>query len=164
MDHVVEVPAYAIDRALVRRNISKALTKCYKTEIKESLSGLPSWVIDRVQSFSSSLLPFPRPSQKGKDWNNSNQVSSDQSSIIEVSAYDDIAEELSQRFQEFYESLEDELRVDGSPSTLRRKDDRHSEEEKAKERNELAAKVQSTVEKVERALTCIFYDRQVVVL
>ncbi|KAL5537087.1 hypothetical protein ACEPAF_910 [Sanghuangporus sanghuang] len=159
VDHTVEVPAYTIDRALVRRNISKTLTKCIKAEIKDSLAGLPSWVIDRVQNFSSNLLPFPRPSLKGKDWNNGSQTTSDQSSILEVSAYDDVAEELSERFQEFYESLEEELRVDGSPSTLRRKDDRLSEEEKAREKNELDTKVQHALEKVERALTCTFYDR-----
>ncbi|KAL5531486.1 hypothetical protein ACEPAG_4363 [Sanghuangporus baumii] len=159
VDHTVEVPAYTIDRALVRRNISKTLTKYIKTEIKDSLTGLPSWVVDRVQNFSSNLLPFPRPPLKGIDWSNGSQTTSDQSSILEVSAYDDVAEELSQRFQEFYESMEEELRVDGSPSTLRWKEDRLSEEEKVREKNELDTKVQHALEKVERALTCIFYDR-----
>ena len=155
----MEVPAFTIDHAIIRRNVSKAISKYIKAEIKDALAGLPSWVVDRTQNFSSSFLPFPKPPARPKEGTAGNQVGSDQSSILEVSAYDDPAEEVSQRFQEFYESLEEELRVDGSPSTLRRKDDRHSDEEKERERRELDAKVQNTLEKVERALTCAFYDR-----
>ncbi|EJD07368.1 uncharacterized protein FOMMEDRAFT_143805 [Fomitiporia mediterranea MF3/22] len=159
VDHVSEVSAFTIDHPIIRRNVSKSLAKYIKVEIKEALTGLPTWVIDRTQNFSSSYLPFPKPAPKPKDGNGGSQFASDQSSFREVSAFDDPAEEVSERFQEFYASLEEELRVDGSPSTLRRKDDKLTEEEKERERHELDLKVQNILEKVENTLTSVFYDR-----
>ncbi|KAI5124222.1 hypothetical protein M0805_005072 [Coniferiporia weirii] len=159
IDHVVEVSAFTIGQPIIRRNVSKAITKCIKAEIKDMLSGLPTWVIDRTQNFSTSYLPFPKPSQKPKEADKGSQVSSDQNSIISMSVSDDPAEEVSQAFQTFYDVLEEELMVDGSPSTLRRKDDKFSEEEKEREIDEHDKKVQGALEKVERALSCVFYDR-----
>lgn len=131
-----------------------------KAELKEQLSGLGSWIVDRTQNFSASLLPFPKPPSKTSGESSSTgQPSSDQNSLFSVSAHDEVAEDLSQKFQDFYDGLEEELRVEGSPSTFRRRDAKHSEEEKEKEKLEHEKKVQDILEKVERALACVFYDR-----
>ncbi|THH10746.1 hypothetical protein EW145_g1107 [Phellinidium pouzarii] len=159
IDHVVEVSAFTIEQPIVRRNISKALTKCVKSEIKDMLAGSPTWVVERTNSFSASLLPFPKPFQILKENTDGSQGSSDQNSIVSVSANNDTAEEVSQAFQNFYDALEEELKSEGSPSMLRRKDDKHDEEEKRKEQDEHDKKVQDILEKVERTLTCVFYNR-----
>ena len=49
--------------------------------------------------------------------------------------------------------------MEGSPSTLRRKESRHSKEEKEGERLEHEKKIRDTVEKVGRTLTSVFHDR-----
>ncbi|KAH8116246.1 hypothetical protein DFH11DRAFT_1506064 [Phellopilus nigrolimitatus] len=158
-DHAIEVPAFTIEKAIVRRNVSKALSKSIKAEINGALAGLPTWVMDRTHDFSASFLPFPKANHKPKENNNGSQGSSDHGSILSVSAYDDPAEEVSETFQAFYESLEEELRTEKFPTTLRRKDDKQSEEEKERERDELDKKIQDTLDKVERALTGVFCDR-----
>lgn len=152
----MDVSAFTIDRAIIRRNVSKTLSKLIKTEIKESLAGLPTWVIDRAQNFAACFLPFPKSLKQLKD-GSASAPTSDQSSIISVSAYDDPISEVSQGFQGFYESLEEELRAGDSPSSLRKKDSGHNE-------NGVDKKVRDTLEKVERTLTSVFYDRLVVCL
>lgn len=152
----MDVSAFTIDRAIIRRNVSKTISKLIKTEIKESLAGLPTWVIDRAQNFAACFLPFPKSLKQLKD-GSASVPTSDQSSIISVSAYDDPISDVSQAFQGFYESLEEELRAGDSPSSLRKKDSVHNE-------NGVDKKVRDTLEKVERTLTSVFYDRLVVCL
>lgn len=159
IDHVIEVSAFTIDSALNRRNISKDLTKFVKNEIKEALTGCPSWVLDRTQTFSTTFVPFPKAPRRPKDGNGNQIIASDQSSLLSLVADEDPIEEVSQAFQLFYEKLEEDLKAEGSSSSFRRKDGRQSEDEKEKERHELDDKVRDTLEKVERALTTIFYDR-----
>lgn len=75
------------------------------------------------------------------------------------SAGDELAEDLSYKIQNFYASSEKDLKVERFPSTSRRKESRHSEEEKERERLEHEKRIQDTIEKVERALTSVFYDQ-----
>ena len=154
---MIEISAFTIEKPIIQRNVAKALAKIIKGEIRERLSGLPNWVIDRAQNFSAGLQPFPKPARsKGE---NSTFAQRDQVSTDSISAYDDAAEDISQSFQSFYESLEEELKVEGSPSTLRKRDDRHHDENKEREKHGNDKKVKDTLEKVEKALTSIFYDR-----
>ena len=133
-----------------------------KAEIKESLAGLPTWVIDRVQNFALDFLPFPKSTSKLKDGNSSTSLpASDQSSILSVSANDDPITDVQDASQGFYENLEAELKVGGSPSALRKKDNKHDEIERE---HETEKKVRETLEKVERTLTSVFYDRLVLFL
>lgn len=159
-DHVVEISAFTIENRVNRKNVAKALTKILRSELKDLLAGLPSWVIERTQNFSQTFLPFPKPSDKlSSESATASLPTSDQNSILSVSAYDESAEDMSQTFQDFYDTLEEELRVEGSPSTLRRKETKNGDEEREREKLQHEKKVQDTMEKVERALACVFYDR-----
>ena len=83
-----------------------------------------------------------------------------------ISSLDDPWNEVAERFQTFYRNLEDDLRSGGSsPSILRKrdKDERRSEEEQDQARAEKVKhdeeKIREILEKVERTLCTVFYDR-----
>lgn len=153
VDHGFEISAVTIDRPIVRRTVAKALSKSFKTEIKDSLTGLPSWLVDRTQSFSENLLPFPKPSRSSSR----DSASSENGTLpYSVSAIEEFPEEVEGGFQSFYESLEHDLRTNSSP-IARRKDEHHDDKEKDARDND--AKIRDTLEQVERVLCCTFYDR-----
>ena len=79
-DHVVEISAFILETRLNRKNVAKALTKTMKAELKDLLSGLPSWIVYRTQNFSRSLLPFPKPPSRTSTEGPSSQPASDQNS------------------------------------------------------------------------------------
>ena len=122
------------------------------------MSGLPSWVVDRTQSFALPLHPLTKEPKTSKGGNGSAVL--DTLKSVYVVPEDEIPpEELSSQFQAFYDALEDDLRISGSPSTLLRRDDRHNGEEREREKEEQDAKVRESLERVERALCSVFYDR-----
>lgn len=77
---------------------------------------------------------------------------------------EELPEDLARLFQSFYASLEDDLITGGSPSLIRRREERHNEDDREKARRE-QEKVENEgrnkeiLEKVERTLSSVFYDR-----
>lgn len=53
------IAAYAIDRRIIKEEISKGVAKAIKGELKEALQGLPSWVPDRVLGFVTIIYYLP---------------------------------------------------------------------------------------------------------
>ena len=159
VDHVVEIFVFIIDRPIDRRTVVKSLTKTIKNEIKESVGNVPSWVLDRVQTFCSSMLPFPRKQRSTREGTAVDNVAP----AFTLAAYEEPPDELEDAFQAFYESLEEELKVDGSPTALKRRDDKHDDDDsgRTKDTPPLDAKIRDVLERVERTLCCVFYDRQV---
>ena len=158
-EHAVEVAAYTIDRRVVRKDVGKAINKALKLEVKEALSSVPSWVIDRVHDFSIGLYPFVR-SHDVKQGTTS-------SPLYVIEPPHETAEELARQFQSFYAELEEDLLTGGSsPVTARpaREASSEADQENARERrpNGKAVSEQHAhgiLEAVERVICSLFYDR-----
>ncbi len=159
-EHAIEVAAYSIDRRIVRKDVSKAINKALKNEVKETLlaSGVPSWAIDHVHDFTAGLYPFV------KNGNTKNGTASSSPYIIDPPR--ETAEELATQFQTFYADLEEGLFSGGNSGTARptRDGSLEAEQEKARERRS-NGKVMSeehvceVLEAVERVICTLFYDR-----
>jgi hypothetical protein len=162
-EHAIEVAAYTIDRRIVRKDVSKAMNKALKIEVKEALSssGVPSWVIDHVHDFTVGLYPFAR-SRDAKHGTTS-------SPLYVIEPPHETAEELARQFQSFYAELEEDLLAGGSsPVTARPAREPFSEanQEKARERRPNGKAVseqhaRGILEAVERVICSLFYDRSV---
>jgi hypothetical protein len=162
-EHAIEVAAYTIDRCIVRKEVSKAMNKALKLEVKEALSssGVPSWVIDYVHDFTVGLYPFAR-SRDVKQGTTS-------SPLYVIEPPHETAEELARQFQSFYAELEEDLFAGGSsPVTTRPTREAFSEADqgKARERRPNGKAVseqhaREILEAVERVICSLFYDRSV---
>ncbi|KII87103.1 hypothetical protein PLICRDRAFT_42742 [Plicaturopsis crispa FD-325 SS-3] len=158
IEHVVEVSAFTIDRRIVRKDVGKEITKALKTEIKESLAGTPSWVVDRVQNFSVGLYPLVKAPKKSPPPPEGG-VSPPPSPYM-VNASEEIPEELSEKFQDFYALLEQDLRAGGSPLLGRRREDVSADDDRERERRvESDSRVREILESVERTICTLFYDK-----
>ncbi|KAF8269687.1 hypothetical protein EI94DRAFT_1771165 [Lactarius quietus] len=159
-EHAIEVAAYTIDRCIVRKDISKAINKALKNEVKETLStsGVPSWAINRVHDFTAGLYPFV------KSIDAKHGVASSPSYVIDPPQ--ETAEELAMQFQTFYAEIEEGLLTGGNPATARPLRDNllEAEQEKARERRPNGKvlneqHVHEILEAVERVICALFYDR-----
>jgi hypothetical protein len=160
-EHVVEVAAYTTDRRIVRKDVSKAINKALKLEVKEALSsfGVPSWVVDHVHDFTTGLYPFTR-SRDVKQGTTS-------SPLYVIEPPHETAEELARQFQSFYAELEEDLLAGGSsPVTARpaREAFPEGDQEKARERRSNGKAVseqraREILEAVERVICSLFYER-----
>jgi hypothetical protein len=147
----------------VRKDVSKAINKALKLEVKEALSssGVPFWVINYVHDFTVGLYPFTR-SRDIKQGTTS-------SPLYVIESPHETAEELARQFQSFYAELEDDLLAGGSsPVTARpaREAFLEADQEKARERRPNGKAVseqhaRGILEAVERVICSLFYDRSV---
>jgi len=162
-EHAIEVAAYTIDRRIVRKDVSKAINRALKIEVKEALSssGVPSWVIDHVHDFTIGLYPFTKSRDVKKGTTSS--------PLYVIEPPHETAEELARQFQSFYAELEDDLLAGGSsPVTARPAREAFSEadQEKARERRPNGKAVseqhaREILDAVERVICALFYDRSV---
>ena len=159
-EHAIEVAAYTIDRRIVYKDISKAMNKALKNEVKETLltSGVPPWAIGRVYDFTMGLYPFVKSSDA--------KHGAASSSPYVIDPPQETAEELAAQFQAFYAELEEGLFSGGSPVTARPIRDNllEAEQEKARERRSNGKVVSEQhaheiLEAVERVICALFYDR-----
>lgn len=172
-DHTVEISAFTIAHPIIRKDIIRGIGKCLKSQIQVSLSDpdieprLPNWVIDRTQEFCKSLLP---PSNSITRKLGDVAKDSDRNSILSVMSLFDEEDlsEVVQAFQNFYESLEDDLKrkiEDDKRKERERGKEGHkspNDEEKEmldKEKTEREKRIQGILERVEQVLTSLFYDR-----
>jgi len=145
----------------VRKDVTKAINKALKIEVKETLSssGVPPWAIDRVHDFTVGLYPFVRSHDV--------KQGATPSSLYVIDPPQETAEELATQFQAFYVELEERLLGGGvSPATTRpiRENFPDAEQEKARERRPNGKAVseqhmREVLEAVERVVCSLFYDR-----
>jgi hypothetical protein len=134
----------------------KDLAKAIKNEIKESLGNVPSWVADRVQAFCASMLPFPKKQRSSREGTAVEKIAP----AFTVAAYEELPDELEDAFQSFYELLEEQLKADNSATGLRIWEDKQNDESSVnKEKAQQEGKVREILERVERTLCSVFYDR-----
>ncbi|KAG8733291.1 hypothetical protein FRC11_007406 [Ceratobasidium sp. 423] len=143
------VAAITIDRRITRSAIAKDATRAIKGEIKSILGvqGVPSWVKDRVIAFVNPLLPIPKASRRMS--NSGKTPTPDMTS----------PQACSDSIQYFLSGLEDELLAYFGN---KRKEDPGVDEKAATDRadnEEKDRKMREVMEKVERAVCVLFYDR-----
>ncbi len=106
-EHVIGVPAFAISRRIIRKDVARSVLKALHSDIRAGLapSGAPSWVAERLEEFAEreGLLPFVKSKVKNEDGSVGGYVMG--SGLPGDSSMDDIG----QRFQEFYGDVEETL-------------------------------------------------------
>lgn len=151
------VSAYAIDRRISRGLIAKDATRAIKGEIKAALGGhgVPGWVKDRVSAFVNPLLPVPKASRR---MSGSNRQAPSPDMTSPQAASDSV--------QHFLGVMEDELFSyfgAGNSPTSRRKEDPSVDEKaagaKREDSEEKERKMREVMEKVERVVCSLFYER-----
>ena len=75
-----------------------------------------------------------------------------------VASIEELPEDLGNSFQAFYHALEDELYTELGPSSSRKKEDK-AHEEIEKDKADIEDRVRAILEKIERTLCAVFYDR-----
>ncbi|KAI0313200.1 hypothetical protein OF83DRAFT_1065909 [Amylostereum chailletii] len=166
VEHAVEVPAFTIDRPVIWKDVGRQINKALKAEMKEALtvSGAPSWVVNRVHEFATGMYPFIKSASGAKrPFTGNNPAQPTQTYTIDPPQ--ETVEELSQQFQDFYAELEDEIYAGASPTTSRAPkgssegstDGDHKKEKGKKRLSENS--VNDPLEVVERVMCSMFYDR-----
>ncbi|KAG6888143.1 hypothetical protein C0992_009515 [Termitomyces sp. T32_za158] len=168
-EHVIEISAFTIDHKIIRKDIAKDMNKALRREVKALLeTGLhmPSWVGDRVHDFTAEWYPFVKEDKKKslllKRQEKEKKENSDQ---YVVAWTEEAPENTAERIQDFYLTLEQELRLSeesflGRLMKERTEDSECMENEKRiKENIESEAKIKESMEVVERTICTLFYDR-----
>ncbi|KDR67748.1 hypothetical protein GALMADRAFT_258040 [Galerina marginata CBS 339.88] len=189
---IVEVSAFTINRRIVRKELAKEVNKAVKGELRAALAAaagsnpvslpLPPWVADRVHDLAAEWYPFVKNSSPGvslrrgfekggKDAGNG--LGHGQGWI--VNPVEENPDDVAERLQDFYLSLEQDMRAGGTPFLPRRKE-REREREKERDgeaevegekdrerrehdRMESETRIREVMEAVERTITSLFYDR-----
>ena len=146
--HSTDVSVYIIQGRIVKKDVLKGIAASVKTELKEALTGLPPWLVERTLAFTASLLPTI-PSDPKKPL--TRQPSTPGKTTVEPDMTDQNT--AADSFQDFYYSLEEELRVKEQAAD--------AAEKKPEKQDPLAAEDRrfQTVERVERAICALFYDQ-----
>ncbi|KIM38306.1 hypothetical protein M413DRAFT_447811 [Hebeloma cylindrosporum] len=166
----IEISAFSIDRRIIRKDIGKEINKRLKTELKTALAAtsslgnipVPSWVSERVHDITADWYPFIKSSPLNRTVGAENGGKGYVVNPIEENP-DDAAE----RLQDFYLSLEQDMRAGGTPFISRRKEkesETDAEDEKGREkrehdRMESETRIREVMEAVECTITSLFYDR-----
>lgn len=147
----VDVPVYVTQGRIIKKDVVKGISTSLKTELREALTGLPSWLVDRAIAFTTPLHP-PIPGETKKTIARQATTKGPPPPLEPDMTDQNTA---SESFQEFYASLDEELRNKEAQS--------QSDAEKAenKSHNEALAeeKRHQTVERIERAICALFYDQ-----
>lgn len=141
--HSVDVSVYTIHGRIVRNTVVKDISKALTAEIKECLTGLPNWIIEKTLAFTASLYPFAKPTPPpAKRASTKAPLVPDLTSPLTAS----------DSFQEFYASIEDQLREHAHRASFdeRAMDAPHVNEDE---------RIRQVVERVERAVCALFYDQ-----
>ncbi|KAJ8694979.1 hypothetical protein PTI98_007609 [Pleurotus ostreatus] len=170
-DHVCEITAFAINRKIVSKDIGREINRALRAEIKESLAGLPTSVTDRVHEFSSDFYPLVKASkfsankkpfkttETGSPGFPGQSPAASSSSVLIINPILESPEDLSERFQDFYASVEEDLRGGSTPFLSRKRDDQPPGEETVTQKIDSDAKIAEIMETVERTICSLFYDR-----
>ena len=139
-----DVSVYVIQGRIQYKDVLRGITSSVKAELREALTGLPSWMVERTVAFTNSLHP-PAPGEAKKPVGR-------QTLKITIPEPDMTSQErASESFQAFYASLEEELLSKEIADSPEKQTDAYNPA--AEQRRHLM------VERVERAICALFYDR-----
>ncbi|KAI6014134.1 hypothetical protein BKA83DRAFT_4354691 [Pisolithus microcarpus] len=167
-DPPLEVSAFTIGAAISHQDVATEIIAALNGEIAMSLNDQPPWVVDRVQTFASPLLPFVRAPSGGKKKLQDLVGSPGRIKYVVNHTHPGTPEELSHKFQEFYSAMTAELHKERlSTECEERKESISSEHgdklEQAdgneKEMEEREIRIRDVLETVEATLCSLLYDR-----
>lgn len=147
----VDVQVYIIQGRIIKKDVLKDISTALKAELKEALTGLPSWLVDKALAFTSPLHPT-LPTQEKKS---TRQTPSSTKGGAKEGILPDMSdqEKASESFQDFYAALEEELRD-------REEGEKNGEVTDGEEAALLSEKKRAgAMERVERAVCALFYDQ-----
>jgi len=169
----IEISAFSVDRHIIRKDIGKEINKALKNELKAALAAtstlgnvpVPSWVLERVHDVTADWYPFIKslPSKKKLG---SEKGDKDAHGYI-VNPIEENPDDVAERLQDFYLSLEQDMRASGTPFIPRRMEketETIAEDEKNREKREHVSmesetRISQVMEAVECTITSLFYDR-----
>ncbi|KAH9933442.1 uncharacterized protein B0H18DRAFT_983709 [Fomitopsis serialis] len=189
-EHSLDVPAFTISTRVDRATLGRSLTDVIRGEMRAVLgdAGVPSWAIERVKQFAEPCFPSPNgdPGAVARAVSGGGRGRGRGSGewVIATNPSQG-AEDVSNKFQEFYNDLEDMLwaRLPKSGHKLRKghgKATQHAKEdggdvgppstddvteEKAADETEMGeeekrtTQIRVTMDAIERVLCCLLYDR-----
>lgn len=144
--HPIDVPAYLIRTRISKANVIRDIIKALTAEMKEALTGLPTWIVDKTWTFTAPLQPvIPTRGTTKKS------AKTDVAVLLDLTDATSTAES----FQAFYGMLEEELRTKGQRTST---DEKAASTRPAHDDDEW---IHQTVERVERVVCAIFYDQYV---
>src|SRR5258707_1189339 len=162
----VEVSAFAVDRRIIRRDIAKETNKALRSELKAAIKSrtqtesgsLPHWVTERIHDLTAHWYPFVHARGNGAPINNGSTDTSAKDATLQnyvINSIDENLEDISEQFQDFFASLEQDLRaskkVEKAPES--EIEDTKDTEDREFEMMEIEAKIRETMEAVEQLIT-----------
>lgn len=183
----VEIPAFTIDRKIVRKDLAKELNRAVKGEVKVSLVNtaslnhvpVPSWVTDRLHGVTADWYPFfKKPSSTSslqmKLGGEMGRKDSNANGYV-VNTLEESPDDAAEHLQDFYLALEQDMRSGGTSFIPRWKDrlggDTESEADDEKDRGqrehdrmESETRIREVMEAIEQTVTTVFYDRYIPLL
>ena len=162
----IEVSAFALDRRILRRDIAREINKGLRSELKAAFKSgtrsLPRWVTERIHELTADWYPFLNARSNGRDSVNASRKDATIQSF-RVNSIEENLEDTSERLQDFFTLLEQDLRSAGGPAGSSKRSDKESAsdvEGVVEESNvETETKIRETLEVVERLITWLFYER-----
>lgn len=161
-----------MDRRIIRKDIAKETNKALRSELRVAIKSrtqtgsgsLPHWVTERIHDLTAHWYPFVHARGNGAPINSGSTDMSAKDATLQnyiVNSIDENLEDISELFQDFFTSLEQDLRaskkVEKAPeSEIENTADR---EEREREMMEIESKIREIMEAVEQLITWLFYDR-----
>lgn len=175
-DAIVEISAFTIERKIVRKDVGKEINKALRKEVKLSLSeaSLPTWSIDRVHEFTAEWYPFVRDTARptGGRLGRGLSEKGDSGRKYVINWSPEAPEASSERLQDFYLGLEQDLRIGGflgrgkvdtgdTESEKSAKVANHTleDEKRVREKIDGEARIKEAIDVIERTICSLFYDR-----
>ncbi|KAF9482648.1 hypothetical protein BDN70DRAFT_874835 [Pholiota conissans] len=172
----IEVPAFTIDRRIVRKDLAKEMNKAIRAEVKAaiahvaSLEGvpIPTWVTERIHDLTADWYPFVKNKALTLQRRLAGEKSGkDNGNGYIVSTFEESLGDTEERLQDFYLALEQDMRLGGTPFIPKTKErdpesdaeDENDREKRENDRMESETRIREVMEGVERMVTSIFYDR-----
>jgi hypothetical protein len=162
----------------VRKDVGKEINKTIRAELKAALRestkhgsvAVPSWITERIYDLTVDWYPFIKAQSNSSANKN---VSMEKSAKdfggkgYVVNSIEESPENLAELIQDFFTSLEQDMRLAGEPFTWKRKErgsDSEAEGESEREKWEQGkleseGKIREVMEMVECIVTWLFYDR-----
>jgi hypothetical protein len=160
----MDISAFTIDRRILRKEVGREMNKALRNEVKESLAGLSSWVVERVHEFTAELYPLVKASSRRTVGIGKGEKVPPVPAYV-VNEFEETPEQISQRLQDFYGQLEQDLRLGGTPFLGRRREEQgegeKDNERRVLEKMESEGKIREALEIVEKTICSCFYDRWV---
>ena len=109
-EHAIGVPAFTLNKRIVRRNVAKEVLRVVHHEVRAGLapSGAPSWVAERIEEFAEreGLQPFA----KAKGSRHKLEDNTLGGYLIHPGlSKDESMDDVGRRFQDFYAEIEEQL-------------------------------------------------------